>query len=132
MGSVALPTCWGGGTNVASADAPRITPEELERLDALAEAATPGPWRVRLYNGELQVVDSDNDVIVTGEDGLELDLIAAAITALPALVAEVRRLREGIEALAGEWEQPVDGRREYATLAFLCAADELRTLLEQP
>jgi hypothetical protein len=43
---------------------------------------------------------------------------------------ELVRLREGIGRLASEWEVPVEGRQEYARLAFLCAADELRALLD--
>lgn len=44
--------------------------------------------------------------------------------------ARERVLREAVEALADEWEKPVDGRQEYATLAFACAADELRDALD--
>ena len=34
-----------------------------------------------------------------------------------------------LERLADEWEQPVEGRQEYAALAFQCAAGELRALI---
>jgi len=51
-----------------------------------------------------------------------------ALAARDALLAMEARVR----ALADEWEVPVEGRREYATLAFQCAADELRDALDGP
>lgn len=95
-----------------------MTDEELGRLEALAAAATPGPWRVDhhvspdlegLYVGT--DVPGENETIAYyqsvadsfAEDlspdavrrlHADLAFIAAARTAVPALVAEVRRLRQ--------------------------------------
>jgi len=98
-----------------------MSDEELDRLEALCNAATPGPWfwddgdppsaLLSLYNGpDLPGFPMDEDKF--GERSLEnpavlsLDewgtdeltandrtFIVAARTALPALIAEVRRLR---------------------------------------
>jgi hypothetical protein len=46
--------------------------------------------------------------------------------------AKVASLRAEVEALAEEWEKPVEGRKEYAPLAFQCAADEVRHALAEP
>lgn len=90
----------------------RITDAELARWAALAEKATPGPWTwddrgdagvVMLWapNGdELARLVDCVDPPVFGEDdwrGTALDnarLMSEARTAVPALVAEVRRLRD--------------------------------------
>ncbi len=100
-----------------------MTDDELDRLDALAQAATPGPWQVRKHPGEFDMVrqaewttcgdpghwdcavtQTVHDVSVShshlSSDRAMRDaaFIAASRTAIPALVAEVRRLR----ALVGE------------------------------
>jgi hypothetical protein len=70
-----------------------MTEQELQAIEALAAAATPGPWTV---------VDEDylKPTIIGGDnvgDGYvirsaDAAFIAAARTDVPALVAEVRRL----------------------------------------
>lgn len=75
-----------------------ITEEQLAEWSAMAEKATPGPWRherdgigdfVRKADGGLgsSVCTMVNDYSVDGP------LIAASRTAVPALIAEVRRLQ---------------------------------------
>jgi hypothetical protein len=63
-----------------------MTDEQLTKLEELCEKATPGPWRIsrdaRLFPLNLKA------------DGR---FIAAARTALPELIAEVRRLRTELE-----------------------------------
>lgn len=79
-----------------------LTDADLDQLDALAEAATPGPWH---YNPNGKGVEGDGWVRAS-DRGHEFDVvtetywrkedaafIAAARLAIPALVAEVRRLR---------------------------------------
>lgn len=99
-----------------------MTDEELGRLEALAAAATPGPWRVDhhvspdlegLYVGT--DVPGENETIAYyqsvadsfAEDlspdavrrlHADLAFIAAARTAVPALVATVRKLRALVRA----------------------------------
>ncbi len=87
-----------------------MTPDELARLRALCEAATPGPWEVA---GNLQTKVFDEVVAPhrtgnpewcegvadcdTGEEDAEF--IATARTAVPALIAEVERLTAELDRL---------------------------------
>lgn len=94
-----------------------MTDAELARLQALADAATPGPWMhqwsanpltgdgfgevLRVWGGpRAPVVGGDGSQEYGGvfeeEDG---DLIAASRMAIPALIDEVRRLRAALEAI---------------------------------
>lgn len=80
-----------------------MTSEELDRLDALANAATAGPWQTnegtrwtvskRPGSG---LTDAGTFFVVSmaPEDAADATFIAAARDAVPALVAEVRRLKE--------------------------------------
>lgn len=93
-----------------------MTDEELNRLEALAAAATPGPWR--LPGGKSYVMPShgepykvaqlggtrDSPGLIAREDDRlhhDAEFIAAARGAVPALVAEVRRLRAELGQQAG-------------------------------
>ena len=93
-----------------------ISEERLKEIEALAEAATPGPWSLRRYGGKplnivhqmqngppwRQVVDS------AGKCQFESDAeyIIAAAAAVPELIAEVRRLRMLVQSGNGG---PSDG-----------------------
>lgn len=86
-----------------------ITDDELARLEALAQAATPGPWSddLRCFNpnGVRDAWCSMGPVLRYGDEfaspgqsagsqsWLDSRFISAARDAVPALVAEVRRLR---------------------------------------
>ena len=88
-----------------------MTADELDRLTALAAAATPGPWTHEPceYSRATQVsakdapygVVMDNETYypqaVRAEDQA---FCAAARDAVPALVAEVRRLRGALHQIA--------------------------------
>lgn len=68
-----------------------MTEQELADLDALAAAATPGPWEQidsRAYSSGTGL-----QVCLCNETDADAAFIAAARTAVPALVAEVRRLQ---------------------------------------
>ena len=104
-----------------------MTEQELERLQALAEAATPGPWEwrgdnmhaVALTRWTRELAERELGSWQKGEPGprlIETDagvygpcpsdraFIAAARAAVPALVAEVRRLRGVVrDAYAEGW-----------------------------
>jgi hypothetical protein len=75
-----------------------MTPQDLDRLDELAAKATPGPWEAlelsmpgeALLRMGAEQSFSTRQVQVRDADAA---FIAAARTAIPALVAEVRRLR---------------------------------------
>jgi hypothetical protein len=85
-----------------------MTEDELQPIEARANAATPGPWTTgagKIREGETRelVIATNDDVIVAlayGGVGNPVDrttqdrtFIASARTDVPALVAEVRRLR---------------------------------------
>lgn len=86
-----------------------MTEAELTRLEALAAAATPGPW-----NNQGVIVLAGEDTCIArlwlthpakGSEETNAAFIAASRKAVPALVAEVRRLREAltnIKNLPGE------------------------------
>jgi hypothetical protein len=82
-----------------------MTDEELTRLEALEQAATPAPWASfadmpnPIY-GVASVAGGSDDQIIEicrepeyDERCNDMAFIAAARSALPALIAEVRRLR---------------------------------------
>jgi hypothetical protein len=78
-----------------------MTDDELGRLEELAAGATPGPWAAvcprvnyRIMAGDLYVMEAGPDGVRTADDAA---FIAAARSAVPALVAEVRRLRMELE-----------------------------------
>ena len=88
--------------------APRLDEETLAWLDTLSERGDPAPWTAMVEgrdhaSGDSFIMagtpeDRREDIYVTRDSGpatpVELDLIAAARTYLPLLVAEVRRLRD--------------------------------------
>ena len=95
-----------------------MTEDELQAMERLANAATPGPWEYDGYK-EIEAFGPDGRVTVleipqewhegseyTGAwstatgSGDDMKFAAAARAAVPALVAEVRRLRAAVrEAL---------------------------------
>lgn len=102
-----------------------MTDEELTKLEALSSAATPGPWSEFCESGDwwvsqkdefdgphAWVFNSNTDFWNKQED---VDLTVAARNALPALVAEVRRLRAVSQELlraCESWDEGfVDGER---------------------
>jgi hypothetical protein len=91
-----------------------VTPEELAAIKARAEAATPGPWGTNefLYapgewsmaiapvNGHGGWIGGGVAVAFPHEDGHQAQdatFIAASREDVPALVAEVERLRQALE-----------------------------------
>lgn len=87
-----------------------MTNDELVAIADRAAAATPGPW---LPNGYYQVVQTANDAVPPGavcRDGnttrveADRDFIAHARTDVPALIAEVIRLRSLSDRQLGELE----------------------------
>lgn len=84
-----------------------MTPDELARLKALADAATPGPWRVVPpcphpidESGDCGCFRGGDVVALPGEPAADADFTAAARTAVPALIAEVARLRAVLRQIA--------------------------------
>lgn len=68
-----------------------MTEDDLRTIEARANAATPGPWfgqSTGVYGDGFHLVGRAPDTAAT-----DLEFIAAARADVPALVAEVRRLR---------------------------------------
>ena len=89
-----------------------MTQQELDALKALADAATPGPWEVEHHSGILVdgvpstcavLTSQEYDMASFGDDlqgYFDAAFIAAARAAVPALIAEVERLREELDDYA--------------------------------
>jgi hypothetical protein len=114
-----------------------MTSLDIDAIEVRANAATPGPWTAYIDANEVAVKgrrdlsiakgilrgpnDSQHEGFQGIRDNANRDLIAAARTDIPALCAEVRRLREQLEnALA----------RESAERAERIAAEEARDYAE--
>lgn len=81
-----------------------LTDEQLAEWERLAAGATRGPWHAVESQGWRGIVGEGNlDTVEITTDPWPTDLafIAAARTAVPALVAEVRRLRALATLLRG-------------------------------
>ena len=99
----------------------KVTPEYLAELKRLCDEATPGPW---VKDGEWVVPEGfDNDAWVTGDEdcpmpvvgmwihdnellitGKDARFIAAARTAIPALIQHVERLERENDELAEDYQ----------------------------
>lgn len=66
-----------------------ISNDELERLEKLCEAATPGEWTDKMLR-----MFFDVSIPFIDDSRHDADFCIASRTALPKLIAEVRRLRE--------------------------------------
>jgi hypothetical protein len=102
---------------------------DLEKLEALAEMATPGPWRGDRFDGTVKydIVAGDYpngkyEIVCRGDNGNNFGFMKAgdedyALAANPAaileLIAEVRRFRATLQAIAaienkmdgGDWDE---------------------------
>lgn len=90
-----------------------MTDEQLAALETMAAAATPGPWTTGIwftgpcgeYNGGTVVYGDGRTIAVfhqdyqSSSDYDNAEFVAAARAAVPALVAEVRRLRAELAAV---------------------------------
>ncbi len=70
-----------------------MTDGQLAELERLASAATPAPWTCE-PGPYFEIMDGENRPVRASWFGGNARFIAAARTAIPALIAEVRRLRE--------------------------------------
>jgi hypothetical protein len=90
-----------------------ITNKKLDRLQKLCDGATAGPWHTEDVGEPPKrrwVVDAQYRCVAGGTAGgigpraFDADFIAAARTALPELIAEVRRLQKRCEAAERDLE----------------------------
>ena len=85
-----------------------MTEEELVRIEELANAARSGPWKsyiegrdhesgsdfIMIGQGKLR---HDDDLELAGATHADQDFIASARQDVPALIKEIRRLRQELE-----------------------------------
>ncbi|MBS0408494.1 MAG: hypothetical protein JSR86_01155 [Proteobacteria bacterium] len=77
---------------------PRLTDIELARMQARCDAATPGPWLARVerregFSGSDFIETSAQDIEMLGATEADYDFVAHARQDIPALLAEIERLR---------------------------------------
>lgn len=103
-----------------------MTPEELEAIKQRVNAATPGPWEADYdprTDGADQIVDPQGFTIcfmsvpsVSVDFDGDTDFIAHARADVPALVAEVERLRAENTRLVEELSQVRAGFQNYVAM----------------
>lgn len=102
-----------------------VTEEQLAEWERLTEAATEGPWdvmtREQWEEGFPFCADGTNPYTFPVDiDAPDAAFIAAAREAVPALVAEVRRLRALLEDAADEkWLERAKAYYGESVVAFL-------------
>jgi hypothetical protein len=109
-----------------------MTREEHEAIKRRCEAATPGPWKSIPFGGEDGYPDEHLVLFPDGEDASvlmepEAEFIAHARTDVPALVAEVEKLRKMLTEANG-YLLGYDDRGPYGEE---WKSDELRNLIER-
>lgn len=100
-----------------------MTDEELTQLEALERAATPGPWvsfsdLPNWLYGVASVAGGQDDWLVEiccepeyDERSSDMAFIAESRTALPRLIAEMRRLRAALKQIANRDEVEMQSAR---------------------
>lgn len=110
-----------------------MTELDLDALQAMADMASPGPWRVTQDHLDrpiqFDVVDASDAWVVVDSDGYEgaipeapdAAFIAVAREAVPALIARVRELEASEELLLSESESML---AENYDLSVKCGESE--------
>jgi hypothetical protein len=80
-----------------------LTDEYLQSVEDRAKAATPGPWVSFVEgrdhtSGSSFVRTAGDDIELSGASAADQDFIAHSRQDIPQLVAEIRRLREGMKS----------------------------------
>jgi hypothetical protein len=75
-----------------------LSEDDLSRIEALCNAASPGPWRSFIEgrdhtSGDGFIQTSNNDLYLIGATTADQDFIASARQDVPLLIDEVRRLQ---------------------------------------
>ena len=114
-----------------------MTEEQLREIEAREAAATPGPWRRGVGNTAMRVCSAypaKSYFICEGTNADDLEFAAHSREDIPELVAEVRRLREGLarlergDAIWGvcavcEYDVPRGGHQPGCPLAAILAGE---------
>lgn len=115
-----------------------MKPEDLDAIEARANSVIEGPWEatencghgVRDLNGMYVVAPADDYDVLTREEAV---FIANARADVPALVAEVRRLRAVLERIAADDFDHHDFNCIWINTAEMCECHEqiARTAIAQ-
>ena len=97
---------------------------DIDLIEARANAATPGPWS-EAWDGEIHATSDDWELVLRVPEGddrpADCAFVANAREDVPALIAEVRRLRAVVEAAMALCEQ-VERDSMMIDLQYLCRA----------
>jgi hypothetical protein len=104
-----------------------VTDEQLSEYEALARAATPGPWRLWRQGQPAEVVDTEEQSIGRIWQRADAEFIVAAKTAVLALAAEIRSHRSEERAAATLARECTD----HAAVILWCA-DRVRSVDDSP
>lgn len=74
-----------------------VTDQQLSEYEALAAAATPGPWRLWRPGQPAEVIDTEEQSLGRIWQRVDAEFIVAARTAVQPLVAEIRALRSLVQ-----------------------------------
>lgn len=103
-----------------------IKKERLEHWKELVRAATAGPWLSRDLDASAATLSTASRSPLVLQDGIleaqNAHFIAAAREAVPALIAELERLRALAEKVAAEHSQRVAAGGESHALCDVCWA----------
>jgi hypothetical protein len=104
-----------------------VTDQQLSEYEAVARAATPGPWRLWRQGQPAEVVDVREESIGRIWQREDAEFITAARAAVPALVAEIRSLRSEGRAAATLAQECTD----HSAVIRWCA-DRVRSVDDDP
>lgn len=87
-----------------------LTESELARIQAMCEAARPGPWKASIEgrdheSGSSFIQTVGEDIELTGATNADFDFIASARQDVPRLLCEVRELRQQLARLRRNAEE---------------------------
>lgn len=100
-----------------------IESKQLDQWKALADAATPGPWRAQVSLGAATLARESGALLAAGQGLFEPQdaaFIAAARSAVPVLISEIERLRA--VALKADEEHSQRRKAEDHSVCDVCWA----------
>ena len=103
-----------------------IDSKQFEQWKDLAKNATAGPWRAQGNFGGAATLCKENGALLMAGEGLlepqDAAFVAAARSAVPALIREVEQLRAVADRAEEEHSQRRDVRREDHSVCDVCWA----------
>lgn len=89
---------------------------DLDAIASLEKAAPSGKWEMRMFGGEVHIMNGDHSFVAQSVDMGSAALIVALRNAAPALIEELARLRAFVGRIAS---------CDSETEAFACEAHAL-------